>query len=248
MRLIFVLLLAMISPLCFAGTRHPSNSDKTHIQYAAKTDYIVRLCGKDKDNRTICASAVLIKPQWIVTAAHVVKDGSNFSVVVKEKRILLDQVVYYKDFEDNVFGYHDIAVGHLAEDAGLDFYPEIYKEKGEVGKQAYICGFGLTGTFETGAVISDSHKRAGTNIIDGTDRSLLVCSIGSGVRTKYEFLIASGDSGGGLFIDNKLAGIHSCVLALDKNPNSNYGDESGHTRVSTYASWIEENTSHDTKK
>lgn len=248
MRLILVLLLVLISPLCLAGTRHPSNSDKAHIEYAHRTDYIVKLYGKDKDNKTICASAVLIKSHWIVTAAHVVKDCSSFSVIVKDQKIALDKVIHHKDFENHVFGNHDIAVGHLVSDAGLDFYPELYTASDEVGKQVYLCGFGLTGTFETGANVSDDNKRAGTNIIDGTDRSLLVCSIGSGAKTKYEFLIASGDSGGGLFIGNKLAGIHSCVLAIDKNPNSDYGDESGHTRVSTYASWITENTSDDQKK
>ena len=56
--------------------------------------------------------------------------------------------------------------------------------------------------------------------------------------TELEFLIGSGDSGGGLFLDGKLAGINSCVLAIDKKPNSTYSDESGHTRVSKYIDWI----------
>jgi secreted trypsin-like serine protease len=56
-----------------------------------------------------------------------------------------------------------------------------------------------------------------------------------------EFLIASGDSGGGLFIDNKLAGIHSCVMTVGKNPQSKYGEESGHTRISNFIEWIEDN-------
>ena len=58
--------------------------------------------------------------------------------------------------------------------------------------------------------------------------------------TKMEFLIASGDSGGGLFIDNKLAGINSCVMAVDRSPQSKYNEESGHTRVSKFLGWINE--------
>jgi hypothetical protein len=60
-------------------------------------------------------------------------------------------------------------------------------------------------------------------------------------KTELEFLIASGDSGGGLFIDNKLAGINSCVMAVDKKPDSTYNDESGHTRISKFIGWIKEN-------
>jgi hypothetical protein len=41
-----------------------------------------------------------------------------------------------------------------------------------------------------------------------------------------------------LFIENKLAGINSFVAADDGKPNSNYGDESGHTRMSLYYNWI----------
>jgi hypothetical protein len=59
-------------------------------------------------------------------------------------------------------------------------------------------------------------------------------------RTELEFLICSGDSGGGLFINKKLAGINSCVLAADKKPNSSYGDDAGHTRISKYVPWIKQ--------
>ena len=56
---------------------------------------------------------------------------------------------------------------------------------------------------------------------------------------KLEFLISHGDSGGGLFINGKLAGIHSFVSASDKKADSSYGDQSGHTRISTYKRWID---------
>jgi hypothetical protein len=52
-------------------------------------------------------------------------------------------------------------------------------------------------------------------------------------------MIAQGDSGGGLFIGNKLAGINSFLMASDKQPDGTYGDESAFTRVSLYADWVE---------
>jgi hypothetical protein len=63
-----------------------------------------------------------------------------------------------------------------------------------------------------------------------------------------EFLIASGDSGGGLFIDQKLAGINSCVMTTDGHTDSNHNDESGHTRISQHINWIESTINENEKK
>ena len=55
-----------------------------------------------------------------------------------------------------------------------------------------------------------------------------------------EFMIAPGDSGGGMFIGNKLAGINSFLMAADKKPDGTYGDEAAFTRISLYVDWIAE--------
>ena len=103
-----------------------------------------------------------------------------------------------------------------------------------------MAGWGLTGTFNTGIERSDDKRRGGSNFVDGIERNVLMCSPSRRHEksTELEYLICSGDSGGGLFINGKLAGIHSSVVAVDGKPNSTYGDESCHTRVSTYANWI----------
>ena len=44
-----------------------------------------------------------------------------------------------------------------------------------------------------------------------------------------------------MFIDGKLAGINCCVLASDKKPDADYGDDSGFLRISQYKEWILEN-------
>ena len=57
-----------------------------------------------------------------------------------------------------------------------------------------------------------------------------------------EYLIAPGDSGGGMFIDvageDLLAGVHSFGASFDDLTDSDYGDVSGHTRVSAFTRWI----------
>lgn len=57
-----------------------------------------------------------------------------------------------------------------------------------------------------------------------------------------EFLISLGDSGGGAFVDfgkgPQLAGVHSFAEVLDGIDDSDYGDVTGHVRVSAHAKWI----------
>jgi hypothetical protein len=230
------------------------SKDDQHIQYASNIDCVVKITGKYDGNVTFFASAVVIDPHWIITAAHVVKEASECYIISGERKYCLDTVIYHKDFEDNRFGFSDIAIGYSKEPIEIKFYPELYDKDDEVNQIACICGYGATGTFATGANIVDGKKRAGSNIIDKIDRDLLICtpsSSSSGRKTDLEFIIAHGDSGGGLFIDKKLAGVNSCVIASDKKPDSSYSDEAGHTRISKYRNWIKEimeQKNHEKKK
>ena len=230
----------------FAGTIDPNVPDSHYVEFGKKFDYVGMVCGKYENGSLFYASGVVIQPKVILTAAHVVKGCVSCSITIGDKKISIPIVIYHNNFKDSIFGYNDIAIGLLAEDAGLNFYPELYKDKDEVGKSCTMAGFGITGTFITGAKISDGKKRGGSNYIDEIERGLIVCSpSGSGKKTSLEFLIASGDSGGGLFIGNRLAGIHSCVMTIGKNPNSRYGHQSGHTRISDHLDWIKEVLSRD---
>jgi hypothetical protein len=237
-RLLLALFIVLQSILCFAGTIDPGIGDHQYIEYGKKFVYIGRLCGKSNDDTQFCASAVAIRPRWIATAAHVVNDSKCCRIKINDREIMISKVFVHKNFSDKAFGKNDIALGYCDENIGLDFYPELYTDKDEIGKVCSIGGFGIKGNFNTGAISSDSELRAGSNTIDTSINDLLICSPSKVNKTALEYLIASGDSGGGLFIGNKLAGIHSCVMAADKKPDSSYGDESGHTRVSIFAEWI----------
>lgn len=234
----------------FSGTIDPNTPDSKYLEYGSKFDYVVRLCCVDSDSQKACGSAVLIDKNWAITAAHVVDHCSDWTIIVKNKAIKIDEVMVNPNYDANVFGRGDIALCYIKAGVDLDFFPSLYEEDREVGKVCSIAGWGITGTFYTGATVSDNRIRAGSNIVDSVanDR-ILVCSPSrTGQRkTELEFLIASGDSGGGLFIDQKLAGINSSVMAIDKKPDSTYTDESCHTRVSHYMTWIKETIKKRTK-
>ena len=227
---------------CYGGTIDPNIPDQKYLDFGSKFYCVVKLCGTYQDNSLFCASGVIIEKHFVLTAAHVVKGYKTCYVKINDTKYQLDNVIVHKDFESK-FGVADIAICYYKKGFDLEYYPPLYTENKEVGKVASIAGWGLTGNFNKGVYLSDNKLRAGSNMVDGIDQDILICSpsqYGAKDHTLLEYMICSGDSGGGLFIDGKLAGINSCVLAVGKVPLSKYGDESGHTRVSKFLGWIDE--------
>ncbi len=240
--LVALLLTIVFSVNLLAGTRDPSIPDEKYIEYAKQFKYVYKVCGTSKDGELFCASSVVIDPHWILTAAHVVKNQRTCLIHKgdKEKAHIVSEIFCHEDFCDEKFGMADIALMYTEDDIGLDFYPPLYETDDEVGKVCSMAGYGLHGTFITGVKNFDQNMRAGSNVVDKIEKNLLICSPSIKDRkTELEYLICSGDSGGGLFIDGKLAGINCCVFGgSDNKPDSTYGDESGHTRISKLISWI----------
>jgi hypothetical protein len=223
----------------FAGTIDPQTPDSKYLEYGTKFHHVVKLCCFDGKGLS-CGSAVVISPNWIITAAHVVENCQTWSVTIKDKEYKLSKIIIHPNYNTNVFGESDIALGYSQEIIEIDYYPPLYEKQNEVGRICCMAGWGLTGDFNTGTKTSDGKIRAGSNFIDRTEKKVLVCSASRRNEkfTELEYLICSGDSGGGLFIDGKLAGINSSVLGYDGKPNSTYGDESCHTRISLYIDWL----------
>lgn len=246
--LIFFCLVASSGSPATAGTRDPETPDSKYVEFGKKFPFVRKIRAVErapKDPKAVhvfYGSAVMIRPHWVLTAAHVLLDVGQPTILGDE----LDPVEYplshtisHPQFDDGRNGYYDIALCYSEKDLGLDFYPALYTEHDELGKDATVAGFGFQGTFHTGMVEQDGKRRAGSNKISSLERSVLVCDPSMHQKTVLEFLITPGDSGGGLFIGNKLAGIHSFLMAVDGKPNGTYTDESAHTRVSLYADWVE---------
>jgi S1-C subfamily serine protease len=244
MKILLITILLLIANMApsFSGTRDPNVQDAKYITYGSDFTCIAKIIGKTSNGQSFSASAVAIDDNHIITAAHVVENVETCKVILANKEYVISEITINKKFDMHKYGTGDIAIGYSIEKFKLNFYPKLYTNNDERNKVCSISGYGFTGTFVTGAKIYDDNKRAGSNMIDSIDKDLLICSPskkGQKGYTTLEFLIASGDSGGGLFIDGKLAGINSCVIALNKTPKSVYGDQSGHTRISNYVEWID---------
>jgi secreted trypsin-like serine protease len=137
-------------------------------------------------------------------------------------------------------------------------------------------GYGRSGTGTLGMSSDPGVKRAGQNMIDarggmvttmgsGTlldldgisstvlfqdfdhPTDLVASTMGSVTPVAQEYLIASGDSGGGLFIDvggaTKLVGVNSFLASLPypldtTGANADYGDLAGVVSVQSFENWI----------
>ncbi|MEZ6189927.1 MAG: trypsin-like serine protease [Phycisphaerales bacterium] len=137
-----------------------------------------------------------------------------------------------------------------------------------IGQVITMVGYGMTGDGETGAVEEGGNKIAGQNTIDwtgrmlrGYDDSLLFVDFddpdadnnkwsryfGASDAVDLEYLIAGGDSGGGVFIEGEdgtsyLLAVNSFLLAFDGSIDADYGDLAAFTSVVNYLDWIYEVT------
>lgn len=233
-----------------AGTRDPHTPDAKYVEFGQQFPMVQRFRAvavvpdpKQPDQPKIqlqYGSAVIIRPHWVLTAAHMAQNTADHTLLKDEQEYPLPHVVWPKDYKEENVGFADIALCYSPTEFKLAFYPALYRDENEVGKAVTIAGYGITGTFLTGCTVSDGKKRAGHNTLEYFDRGVVVCQPRKGAaRLPLEFMLAPGDSGGGMFIGNELAGINSFVMAADGNPNGTYGDESAFTRVSLYADWVE---------
>lgn len=240
----FVIILLAASRVAMAGTIDPSTPDAKYVEFGKQFPFVVRItnivdCKKCEKVHEQSASAVIIRPRWALTAAHVIKDAKHDIIYVGEKKHHITYKAIHNDYDEDKVGLHDIALCYVEEEFKLNFYVPLYSKSDENGKSVTIAGWGSTGNFVTGANKSDNQRRAGQNKLNAAFLSVVACSPRKDGRFPLEFMIAPGDSGGGMFIGNELAGINSFLAHPDGKPDGSYGDDSAFTRVSLYRDWVE---------
>lgn len=257
-------LLVAIAVPAYSGTIRHDRDDLWYLDLGALSAYasVGRVDGTTSAY-SFLASGTLIAPDWVLTAAHVVKGATSLDFTIGDTTYAATSWVANSKFQSGNLGAgYDIGLIHLGS-AVSDVPPaKLYTGSAELGRTGTSVGYGMTGTGLSGYVVnwSNIQKRAGENTVDafypvrrGTPNVILMdfdrpelsseSSFGSASPLNLEYLIAPGDSGGGLFADfgsgTELIGVHSFGWGiLDGNPDSDYGDASGDTRVSVFNSWI----------
>lgn len=255
----FIGLLVMASPVFLkASTIRHDLDPLVYLEKGGEFSSVGQLSG-----RGLSGSGVYLGGDWVLTAGHVAflkTSGSNFEL--NGENYAVEESVTHPDYQ---FGADANDIGlvkitGLATDNTGSPIMGVADDSALFGLDVVWVGYGSGGTGLSGEQGVPGTLRGFTNIVDGygdevgltstsfisdfdspTEDENSLVSLGSlASLTSLEGNVASGDSGGGVFLNGNLVGIISYQGAFDGSFDGSYGDLSGATRLSLYEDWITE--------
>jgi hypothetical protein len=201
---------------------------------------------------------VLIAPDWVLTAAHLLEltSSSSGTFTIGGTAYTSDAVYTDPAWNNNALDGNDFGLVHLNTSISSVDPARLFTGSSPLGQVGTWVGYGYTGTGLTGWHTLDNQKRAFENVLDGTFQNPLLLGSdfdspetsaynlwGDATPLPLEGCVAPGDSGGGLFLtvgsQTYLAGVISFESRKGGGlANSSYGDLSGAGLITTATPWI----------
>ncbi|MEM7576978.1 MAG: trypsin-like serine protease [Planctomycetota bacterium] len=244
-----------------AGVIHQSHDVSIAERYGAAGPFrsVGQFVVRSASNQAWSGSGVYLGDGWVLTAAHVAEDAASMTFSVDGQQRVAESTYLHPNWSSSaLLAGNDLALVKLNAELPTITAATRMTTGREIGGKGASIGYGRTGDADTGYSTSTTlSKRGGRNTVDAIyNNRLLLMDFDSGAAddnatgrarpVRFEYLIAPGDSGGGLFIYQRnlrqwqLAGIHSFGWGLlDGDANASYGDVSGHTRVRFHNRWID---------
>lgn len=228
-RTIFICLfiISLISP-AHAIVRKDTVLDSCYLELGKQFESVVKI-----ETETSFGSGVLLDTNTIITSSHNIKNKKNIKVVINYVEYIPYNIVYHKDL--------DLVL--------LRINNKIHKDKTELYKDQYlnekfiIVGYGFTGVGSKGYALRDFKRRGAEVRCQVLNKGFGECTFLSDDDLELGGCVAPGDSGGGVFKDNKLAGIITYVTGKgsDGKGDSTYNDKSAFIPINTIEEWIIDN-------
>ncbi|TNE57397.1 MAG: trypsin-like serine protease [Alphaproteobacteria bacterium] len=191
------------------------------------------------------AHGTLVKPKWIVTAAHATFCVTPESLVLVNGTPRKVKALYVNP--DYTPGQsHDIALVELEEPVADVVPAAIYTNTDEYGQEVWFIGIGGTGTGLTGQTVDNAENkgvlRKAQNKIVYSEGTLIKFVFDQGeAALPLEGVSGAGDSGGAAFVENENG---FSVLGISSRPEGEfkafgeYGIIEVYTRISYFKDWI----------
>jgi hypothetical protein len=193
------------------------------------------------------AEGTLIRPTWVLTAAHVAAGLRPDDLVEVDRKIVkIRRVIPHPDWRSLADVRVDVALLELAEVVRGVVPAELFVGGDEVGQVAAFVGRGAAGTGLTGPTHEDRRPRAVTNRVERVDGPFLVFRFDAptddGV-TALEGVSGPGDSGGAAFLERDGKSVVIGVSSWqDAKPTGRrqgrYGVFEYYCRVAFFRDWI----------
>jgi len=225
----FLLFFVYTNQNIFAIVRHTNVPDKKYIELSDNFNNIVRI-----ETDSSYGSGVILNNHTIITSAHNLKFKKNIKIIDEYIEIEPINIIYHKN--------KDIALIKVNQNLNVNKNTNIYN--GDYKNKIFtIIGYGFTGTGDIGATTRDFKKRAGHVRCLEQKNDFYECLFSADDDLEAPACAAQGDSGGGVFSGECLAGIITYVTGKggDGIADSSYGDRTAFIPINSIEEWILEN-------